>query len=157
MGVPRLLRGVILGSEHWYPVSALGREFEPCDYKLFLDPSTTSALSSWFYFVNLIWHYYVSVKFVMWIVKQEIENKWNLFLKVLSRCCLLPVTAIQFQQYLLKGSGCGVVARAVASNTRGPRFESSHRQLLLNIYLLLTACRKDEKEAGNGPFFNNTY
>ena len=53
------------------------------------------------------------------------------------------------------GSGCGVVDRGVASDTRGPGFESSHRQLLLNIYLLLTVCRKDknkEKEAGNGPF-----
>ena len=54
------------------------------------------------------------------------------------------------------GSGCGAVGRAVASDTRGPGFESSHRQLLLNIYLLLAVCRKDEnkeKEAGNGPFF----
>ena len=53
--------------------------------------------------------------------------------------------------------GCGAVGREVASYTRGPRFKSSHRQLLLNIYLLLTVCRKDEnkeKEAGNGPFFN---
>ena len=59
---------------------------------------------------------------------------------------------------LEKGSGCGAVGRAVAFNTRGPGFESSHRQLLLNIYLLLTVCRKDEnkeKEAGNGPFFKN--
>ena len=56
------------------------------------------------------------------------------------------------------GSGCGAVGRAVAYDTRGPRFESSHRQLLLNIYLLLTVCRKDEnkeKEAGNGPSFYN--
>ena len=54
------------------------------------------------------------------------------------------------------GSGCDAVGRAVASNTRGPRFESSHQQLLLNIYLLLTVCRKDEnkeKEAGNIPFY----
>ena len=54
------------------------------------------------------------------------------------------------------GSGRGSVGRAVASNIRGPGFESSHRQLLLNIYLLLTVCRKDEnkeKEAGNGPIF----
>ena len=54
------------------------------------------------------------------------------------------------------GSGCGAVGRAVAYDTRGPGFESSHRQLLLNIYLLLTVCRKDEnkrKEAGNGPSF----
>ena len=56
------------------------------------------------------------------------------------------------------GSGCGAVGRAVAYDMRGHGFESSHRQLLLNIYLLLTVCRKDEnkeKEAGNGPFFKN--
>ena len=35
------------------------------------------------------------------------------------------------------GSGCGSVGRAVASNTRGPRFESSHRQKI-NIELLYT-------------------
>ena len=28
----------------------------------------------------LIWNFYLSVKFVMWIVKQKIENKQNLFL-----------------------------------------------------------------------------
>ena len=53
-------------------------------------------------------------------------------------------------------SGCGTVNRAVASKTRRPGFESSHRQLLLNNYLLLTVCRKDEnklKETGTGPFF----
>ena len=33
------------------------------------------------------------------------------------------------------GSGCGSVGRAVTSDTRGPRFESSHRQNLLNICL----------------------
>ena len=53
------------------------------------------------------------------------------------------------------GSGCGTVDITVASNTRGHGFEPSQRQLLLNIYLLLTVCRKDEnkeKEAENGPF-----
>ena len=44
------------------------------------------------------------------------------------------------------GSGCGAVGRAVAYNTRGPRFNSSHRQLLLNINVLLTVCRKDENK-----------
>ena len=44
------------------------------------------------------------------------------------------------------GSGCGAVGRAVAYDTRGPRFKSSHWQLLLNIYLLLTVCRKDENK-----------
>ena len=67
--------------------------------------------------------------------------------------CKSPPVMVNF---VFMGSGCGSVGRAVASNTRGPGFESSHRQLLLNIYLLLTVCRKDEnkeKEAGNGPIF----
>ena len=48
------------------------------------------------------------------------------------------------------GSGCCSVGRAVASDTRGPRFEFSHRQLLLNQYFLLTVCRKDENERKRG-------
>ena len=31
------------------------------------------------------------------------------------------------------GSGCGTVGRAVASDTRDPRFESSHWQILFTI------------------------
>ena len=39
----------------------------------------------------------------------------------------------QFQYF---ASGCGLVGRPVASNSRGPRFESSHRQkFILNILL----------------------
>ena len=40
-----------------------------------------------------------------------------------------------------QGSGCGSVGRAVASDTRGPRFDSSHRQKFiytLNICILST-------------------
>ena len=57
------------------------------------------------------------------------------------------------------GSGCGSVGKAVASNTRGPQFKSSHRQkfiYILNICLLSTVYWKDEnkeKEAGKDPFF----
>ena len=60
------------------------------------------------------------------------------------------------------GSGCGSVGRAVTSNTRGPRFESSHRQKLiyiLNYCLLSTVYWKTKikkKEDGNGPFFKKT-
>ena len=56
------------------------------------------------------------------------------------------------------GSGCGAVGRAVAFDTRGPGFDSSHWQLLLNIYLLLTVCRKDEnkeKRSGMAHFKKN--
>ena len=39
-----------------------------------------------------------------------------------------PVSYVGKQ--LGQGSGCGSVGRAVPSDTRGPRFESSHRQIL---------------------------
>ena len=56
--------------------------------------------------------------------------------------------------------GCGSVGRAVASNTKGRRFKSSHWQ---NLYLTFAYCqlnRKDEnkeKETGNGPFKKGKY
>ena len=57
------------------------------------------------------------------------------------------------------GSGCGSVGRAVASNARGPRFESSHRQkFIFNIYCqLYWKDENKEKEAGTGPFFKKTH
>ena len=56
------------------------------------------------------------------------------------------------------GSGCGSVGRAVASDTRGSRFESSHWQTFISdIYLFTVNCiekmKIKKKEAGNGPFF----
>ena len=55
---------------------------------------------------------------------------------------------------ILGGSGCGSVGKTVASDTRGLRFESSHRQ---NLYwTLFTDNWKNEnkeKEAVNGPFW----
>ena len=55
------------------------------------------------------------------------------------------------------GSGCGSVGRAVASNSRGPLFESSDRQkFMLNIYCQpYWKDKNKENEAGNGPFFKN--
>ena len=47
------------------------------------------------------------------------------------------------------GSGFGSVGRAVASNTRGPQFESSHWQkfiYILNNCLLSTVYWKDENK-----------
>ena len=59
------------------------------------------------------------------------------------------------------GSGGGSVGRAVASNARGPRFESSHRQsFLLDIYLFtikyIEKTKIKKKEAENGPFLKKT-
>ena len=51
----------------------------------------------------------------------------------------------------MAGNGCGSVGRAVASDTKGPRFESNYRE----IYTLLSATvkyeNKEMKEARNGP------
>ena len=46
----------------------------------------------------------------------------------------------------IKGSGCDAVGRAVASDTRGPRFESSHRQ----IYMYYQLYWKDENKEKRG-------
>ena len=56
------------------------------------------------------------------------------------------------------GSGCGSVGRAVASDSRGQRFESSLGQkFILNIYCqLYWKDENKEKEAENGPFLKNT-
>ena len=46
-------------------------------------------------------------------------------------------------QVVARGIGRGSFDRVVASDTRGPWFDSSHCQLLLNIYLQLSVYRKD--------------
>ena len=52
-------------------------------------------------------------------------------------------------------SGCGSVGRAVAPNSRGTRYESSHRQkFILSIYCQLYWKDKiKKKEAEKGPIF----
>ena len=52
-----------------------------------------------------------------------------------------------------KGSGCGSVGRAVASNSRGLQFESSiWQKLMLNIYCQVSwKDENKEKEEANGP------
>ena len=52
------------------------------------------------------------------------------------------------------GSGCGSVGRAVASDARGPQFESSHRQNIIHVLTIncIENTKIKEKEAGNGPF-----
>ena len=58
---------------------------------------------------------------------------------------------------MASGSG-GSVGRAVASDTRGPRFESSNRRnFIMNMFTV--NCWKDEnkeKEAENGPFLEKS-
>ena len=55
-------------------------------------------------------------------------------------------------------SGCGSVGRAVTSDTRGPRFGSSHCQNLYQTLFTVDCTEKDvnKKESWNGPFKNNS-
>ena len=57
-----------------------------------------------------------------------------------------------------RGSGCGSVVGTVASNTRGPRFDSSHWQNFYFEHLHSANCiektKIKQKEAGNGLFKN---
>ena len=64
---------------------------------------------------------------------------------------------------VLVGSGCGSVGRAVASNTRGLRFESSHWQNLYCtfVYLCNISCIEktiiNKKRPGMAHFLKNSY
>ena len=49
------------------------------DNKLFIGPKHNIYALSYYYLVYLIWCHYLSVKFVMWIVKQKIEDKQLLY------------------------------------------------------------------------------
>ena len=57
------------------------------------------------------------------------------------------------------GSGSGSDGRVVASDTRGPRFKSSHRQKIINIEQLLNTVncvlkrRKKRKRGREWPIF----
>ena len=54
------------------------------------------------------------------------------------------------EPYQTKGSGCGSVGRAVASYTRGPRFESSHRQKFIE-HLFTVNCIEKTKMKKKRP------
>ena len=50
------------------------------------------------------------------------------------------------------GSGRSSVGRAVGSNSRGPRFESSHQQNFIMSIFYVEKTKIKEKEVGTGPF-----
>ena len=56
----------------------------------------------------------------------------------------------------LQGSGCGSVGRAVAFDTRGPRFDSSHRQNFIEHLFIINCIEKmkiNKKRPGMAHFF----
>ena len=72
----------------------------------------------------------------------NINLDWVHFKDIFITSYLLPMCVRQLLgKWHYKGSGCGSVGRAVASNTRGQRFKSSHWQIsiyTLNICFLTT-------------------
>ena len=72
---------------------------------------------------------------------------------VLVHCLIFSALGYLAKNVRYLGSGCGSVGRVDATNTRGPRFESSHRQkfiYLLNICLLSTVYWKEENKEKRG-------
>ena len=69
---------------------------------------------------------------------------------------ILPIFG--FQTYMSKGSSCGSVGKAVASDTRDPRFQSSHWYIF--YHQLNGFCAENtkikKKNTGNGPIQKNT-
>ena len=66
-------------------------------------------------------------------------------------------TSMHFSNKLiLKRSGCGSVGRAVAFDTRGPRFDSSHRQNFIEHLFIINCIEKTKiikKRPGMAHFF----
>ena len=59
---------------------------------------------------------------------------------------MLNIEMILAAKYIVgAGSGCAAVGRAVASDTRGPEFESSHRQLLFEHLFTVNCLQKRRK------------
>ena len=58
------------------------------------------------------------------------------------------------QQARLLRSGYGSVGRAVASDTRGPQFESSNQAKFYTEHVLRLTVEKMKKVTGNDPFLN---
>ena len=57
-------------------------------------------------------------------------SRWQISLYIRLVYSLIGLDFTELEN-MLWGSGCGSVGRAVSSDTRGPRFKSSHRQ---NLY-----------------------
>ena len=79
-----------------------------------------------------------------------------------TRCLKEKAGVVKYNSYENNNNGnsigWGLVGRVVASNTRGPRFESSHWRKILWNNLFIVNClqkTKKEKEARNNSCFNN--
>ena len=81
-----------LNSSEWFHTwlwslvhCAIGHEFKPqWQQTLFRTQAQHLCFIHDFYLIYLIWYYYFSVKFFMWIVKQKIENKRIFLYRVVS-------------------------------------------------------------------------
>ena len=63
----------------------------------------------------------------------------------INELCVLGMHGLFATKVQEGGCGCGSVGRAVASNTRGPRIETSHRQNLYSTFIHLFTINCIEK------------
>ena len=69
---------------------------------------------------------------------------------------LSPFEKYQIEIIIKMGSGCGSVGGAVAFDTRGPRFDSSHRQNFIEHLFIVNCIEKtkiNKKRPGMAHFF----
>ena len=90
------------------------------------------------------------------VTKWEMPWQWNRNCKTVKRTKHLKAWQEDWKKKQCQGNGCGSIGIAVASDTRGLRFESSHRQNLYWTFFyrqLYWTDENKEKEAGNDPVF----
>ena len=96
---------------------------------------------------------FVEADFRLKLRLSQVHGEQNRRSHFAGKSCIQSCQVSLDNNKVMVGSGCGSVGRAVASDSKGPRFDSNHRQhFKLNIYCQLY--RKDknkQKEAGNGP------
>ena len=76
----------------------------------------------------------------------------------------IPTRLRSLERIIILGSGCGSFGRAVASNTRGLQFESSHRHNFIYQYRTIVYCQLciektkiKKKRPGMAHFFLKNY
>ena len=65
-----------------------------------------------------------------WFIDENYILNWSTTKKDVEGRGKTKMLKTKTNSLIILGSGCGAVGRAVAYDTRGPGFESSHRQLL---------------------------
>ena len=78
--------------------------------------------------ILFIWYYYLSVKFVMWIVEHKIENKWKLFANFFN---FLPIS--QSNDKLLYHENAYIICLGPFAVTKAQTHDTVYTLLLFRV------------------------